>query len=678
MNGIQNILKKNKGSSIVLYGLGTETERFINEYGKGLNVVGLLDGYKESGQQFGLPIISMQQVIDAEVKLIVVVARPGSCKVIVKQIREQCLEHGIEVFDVRGNDLLVEREARFSFDGVIKYTKAKLMHCIDEAEVISFDLFDTLLARKVLSYNDVFELMNCQLESRGILIDDFAKKRLAFEKELSYEDAPTLVDIYTRLLGDEYKFAPYELADIEWQIDKTTFVLREDMQEVLQYAKSVGKTTVLTSDSYYDMEQIRSLLEGFNIDYFDKLFVSCECGVSKTIGLYEKLVNDYQGKKILHIGDDEWADDEMATRAGINTFRIYSGMDIYDFLGGMELKYHIESISERVKLGLFISRIFNSPFQFEERSNDLSVSSSKDIGYLFCAPIITDFIHWMKDKILEQGFDNIFFCARDGYLLQKLYNKIDAKSNTYYFLTSRTAAIRAGMENKEDVEYVDSMKYFGSQDEEMNVRYGISSCNNSSDRVKSILERATILRENYKKYIGSLDLSNDNIAMFDFVAKGTTQLFLERLFSQHIKGFYFLQLEPEFMSDKGLDIEPFYSDDNKDKSSIYDNYYILETILTSPYSQVNEFDNMGSPIYADETRSEEDLRFVECVQEGIDEYYEDYLSLMPKEAREIDRDLDESFLSLFNRIRINNEAFYHMKVEDPFFGRMTDITDVVS
>ncbi len=56
-------------------------------------------------------------------------------------------------------------------------------------------------------------------------------------------------------------------------------------------------------------------------------------------------------------------------------------------------------------------------------------------------------------------------------------------------------------------------------------------------------------------------------------------MYLQKLFAQHIKGFYFLQLEPEFMADKGLDIEPFYSDEEKNSSAIFDNYYILETIL---------------------------------------------------------------------------------------------------
>ena len=37
-----------KNRRIALYGLGTETERFINMHSKEVNIVGLLDGYKES------------------------------------------------------------------------------------------------------------------------------------------------------------------------------------------------------------------------------------------------------------------------------------------------------------------------------------------------------------------------------------------------------------------------------------------------------------------------------------------------------------------------------------------------------------------------------------------------------------------------------------------------------
>ena len=103
--------KINRKIEVALYGLGTETERFIQSNANELNIVGLLDGYKESGEQFGYPIISLQQAIDLKVERIIVVARPGSCKVIAKRIKDTCLSNGVEVFDVRGNNLLEEKQA---------------------------------------------------------------------------------------------------------------------------------------------------------------------------------------------------------------------------------------------------------------------------------------------------------------------------------------------------------------------------------------------------------------------------------------------------------------------------------------------------------------------------------------------------------------------------------------
>lgn len=40
-------------------------------------------------------------------------------------------------------------------------------------------------------------------------------------------------------------------------------------------------------------------------------------------------------------------------------------------------------------------------------------------------------------------------------------------------------------------------------------------------------------------------------------------------------------------------------------------------------------------------------------------------------------ELDEKLLSLINKVWIKDNDFLSIKVEDPFFGRMTDIKDVI-
>lgn len=679
MTELEKVLQQHKGCKIALYGLGTETGRFIDEWGGRISIIGLLDGFCEDGDLYGYPILPHQAVVEQGVTLIIVVARPGSCRAIAKRTGGMCREHGIALFDVRGRNLLEGTAVSYDFSGVQGGSKAELLKKIDEAEIVSFDLFDTLITRQVYSYTDIFELAGCEWKRRGICIPDLARLRLEAEKELSKTAAPVLENIYAYVLrkaGGNF-VSESQLAEMEWTVDFRAMIPRHEVCGIFRDTVAAGKRVVITTDSYYRKDRIEQILGRFGLEGYEKLFVSCEYGMSKTQGLFDE-VCALKGGKILHIGDDHAADTEAAEKRGILTYRLFSGADLSDALGGMGMEEHISSLSDRVKAGLFISRMFNSPFWFENGGSRVSVPDAGGTGYLFCAPMITDFVLWLQGRLKNQAFRQILFCARDGYLMGRLYRKIDADTKSIYFLTSRTAAIRAGMESEEDIAYVDSMKFSGSPEEALWARFGIDRMDAEGHMRKAlILDRAGSHKLNYKKYIEKTGILDEKIAMFDFVAKGTAQLYLGRLFCQRVKGFYFLQLEPEFMADKGLDIEPFYPDEERDTSAIFDNYYILETVLTSPYPQMEEFDRNGNPGFAEETRSERDIQCLKRTQEGIEQYFDDYIRLLPEEAREVNRKLDESFLSLVNKVLILDGDFRALRVEDPFFGRMTDIKDVM-
>lgn len=673
MTKLEEILQLHKNDRIIVYGLGTETERFLGEWGDRLDICGLLDGFREDGEMFGYPVLPHKAAVDRGVKLIIVVARPGSCKAIAKRIGGMCRENGIKLYDVRGRDLLASSAVSFDLSEVCGKSRKELMEEIAQAEVVSFDLFDTLVTRKVYSYTDVFELVETELEHRGAVIPELAKLRLMAEKQLSKNDAPTLTEIYEMVLDEAGTdtITSSELADLEYAADLATMVERSAICGVFNEVVAEGKRVVITTDSYYSLGQIREILDRFDIKGYEKLFVSCEYGTSKTQELFEEVVKlAGDNGSVIHIGDDTAADIEAAGKFGLKSFRVFSGMNLFDALGGMGAETFIESLSDRVKAGLFISRLFNNPFWFDGDDRKVVVGDAHDVGYLFCGPMIADFVLWMKERIHSEEFGQILFCARDGYLVKKLYERVDAKTRSEYFLTSRTAAIRAGMESEEDIEYVSSMKFSGSAKDALKVRFGV-------DDSRLVLEKARNQRANYKRYIDGFSFSGDKFAMFDFVAKGTTQLFLGKLFDQHLKGFYFLQLEPEFMADRGLDIEPFYTEEEKNSSAIYDNYYILETMLTAPYPQLLEFDQDGTPVYAKETRSKENIACFERMQAGIEAFFDEFTELLPEPEWRCNKPLDEAFLTMINKIRISDEDFNKLKVEDPFFGRMTDVKDVI-
>ena len=138
-----------------------------------------------------------------------------------------------------------------------------------------------------------------------------------------------------------------------------------------------------------------------------------------------------------------------------------------------------------------------------------------------------------------------------------------------------------------------------------------------------------------------------------------------------------MQLEAGHTLDKGLDIQSFYRNEESNLCAIYNDYYIFETLLTAPHPSVQEFDEYGQPVYALETRSERDICCFKRAQEGILDYFKTYINLCPETERIINRKLDEVFLKLIHEIKLTDFDFLNLVVEDPFFNRMTNITDVL-
>ena len=189
-----------KNKKAALYGLGVETKKALERLGTYLDIVGLLDGFREEGLVYGMPVLSFERTVELGVELIVVVARPGSCRAIAKRIGGRCGSLGIRLLDIRGRDLLQAAPVVYNLSGLPGVSRETVREKIREADVISFDLFDTLLMRQTVDVTDIFRHVEQRLREKGIFIRDFCVKRLESEKRLSGDRAPALVEIYRDLL----------------------------------------------------------------------------------------------------------------------------------------------------------------------------------------------------------------------------------------------------------------------------------------------------------------------------------------------------------------------------------------------------------------------------------------------------------------------------------------------
>ena len=161
-NGICQVFLSNfseyRNKKIVLYGVGPNTKALL-ELDHEFQIIGLMDSKLTGEVLWVKEILSESQVEERETDAIIIVANLVSVKVIYRRIQGFADRCGIPVFDVNGN-LLTKTEMNdcHAESSYIYVDDQMLKTEITLYDVISFDIFDTLIMRNILYPSDVYDL----------------------------------------------------------------------------------------------------------------------------------------------------------------------------------------------------------------------------------------------------------------------------------------------------------------------------------------------------------------------------------------------------------------------------------------------------------------------------------------------------------------------------------------
>lgn len=292
-------------------------------------------------------------------------------------------------------------------------------------DVISFDIFDTLLFRPFSSPSDLFILVGERLD-----IMDFCEIRRQAEEQARKEAQlkrgnreVTLNDIY-RYVADETGIDAKQGAELEFSIEQKLCYPNPYMQAVLRLLISQGKTVVALSDMYLPKERMRELLESCSLTGFADVIVSCDYNCSKRDGgLYEILQNRYQGR-LVHIGDNQKADIEMAQSKGIDT-RFYQNVNE----AGREFRAkNMSHLAGSAYRGMVNAHLHSGWKHY---------SPYYEVGYVYTGIYVMGFCQWIYRYAKEHRLDKILFLAREGDIYQKVFDRMHPDIATEYVLWSR-------------------------------------------------------------------------------------------------------------------------------------------------------------------------------------------------------------------------------------------------
>jgi len=310
-----------------------------------------------------------------------------------------------------------------------------LIKKLEKYEIISFDIFDTLVFRYFHKPTEVFQMMENDLGLFG-----FAKNRVLAESNARTENKKndyeiTIFDIYEEL--KKYMKIDDDLYKVELEQEKKYCYANEYMLEVFDGLRKKQKKIVITTDMYWPQKMLKELLEhlGYNLKGIP-IFVSGEYKKNKGSGELQEIVSKkYKTKNIIHIGDNVIADIEMSKKNGWGTF--------YYPRSEMLLEKPIPIIENSLLYSNYYAFVTNYL-----HSGSKIYDEYYQYGFKYVGILVYGFIEYINNIMKTYKYDKLLFLSRDMYVIYEAYTKYFNNYPNEYVLVSRSAMLEVNFEDQ--------------------------------------------------------------------------------------------------------------------------------------------------------------------------------------------------------------------------------------
>jgi len=317
-------------------------------------------------------------------------------------------------------------------------------------KLISLDIFDTALTRLVDSPVDAFALIEQRLTAEiGTKARNFAANREIAERRARERYFQTygceeidLDAIYAELhpaLGEHITRA----REIELEVERDLLVAVPDVLLLTRRLQELGRPFIFVSDMYLPGKFLEEVLSKCGYAGWEALYVSSATMMTKATGrVWEYIAARYPNlrDKILHVGDDTSSDGKKPREYGIHT-----------------------TLFERVRTERRLGPKLDPnllPFSFLQRQIVLTSQASlraqsderekwRALGRVLGGIILSGFLLWLKKKVEQHNIKTLYFCARDGWLVQQAWNaaglgKITGIEDRYLYVSRRPLNLAYG------------------------------------------------------------------------------------------------------------------------------------------------------------------------------------------------------------------------------------------
>ncbi|MEY9123691.1 hypothetical protein [Bradyrhizobium yuanmingense] len=513
---------------------------------------------------------------------------------------------------------------------------AERVRAADGIDLISVDVFDTLLLRTVRSARSRIvqgeHLFSNLLRARGWQIEPVLLARARQEAEriafrvLAVRGSgevrlPDVIDRQLRLLGLPDSLSAARLA-IELDIEKTSLVANRTLAGFLRARRAAGNRVVAVSDTMLSSADLDRLISHFHgRDVVDQIYSSADQRCTKRDGALFARVAEAEGVslgRILHIGDDPHADVRRASAHGLTV--IHTPRPVWF------------SYLRKANGGLVAARAALSRPKRGNRSAAEPPENAYAFGRVVLGPIVTQFclLIWLyAAEVNACDKATLLFCARGGVGIREVFERVIARLSLplgmprQNFMVSRLVAARAAVLVRsasalEEIarefrgrSFLDVARALGGgryelpEEWKQPFRADVFLTMLFDDRAKAVLSDIRVQNALFERHFAKLRGDSRRILLCDTGLYGSTQRLLASAFPalqietiQFARSNYKGHSEEHFKQVFGLLVERNRYSPLDVRSSVLRYWHLIESLFEPRIPSVTSFVDEGEDVAA--------------------------------------------------------------------------------
>lgn len=320
----------------------------------------------------------------------------------------------------------MESESRSNRSTLIEFLERLMPY-----DVISFDVFDTAIFRKVDMPNDVFSIMAMESGHGDFMQVRKTAENVARERKEHTDGTRevTLAEIYD-VMAEDYGIDPM-LMEREISLELELTEANPYIHRLYRELREKGKTVIFISDMYLPQPVIEKILQKNGYTEYQKLYLSNTYKLRKGDGTLQRAVlAELPDRKIIHIGDSLIGDVDQSRKAG---------MDALFYEDAREVK--VESQTDNLSGSIYRAVINNCMYNGTWKEN-IYYSHGFRVGGI----LAVGYCEYINQIAKSKNIDKILFCSRDCEVLWKLYNRYYKEYENEYIAISRYAVMGIALE----------------------------------------------------------------------------------------------------------------------------------------------------------------------------------------------------------------------------------------